>query len=53
MAVYEYKCKHCGKVFEVTCHMSEREAKATCPKCGSTDVGQVFSSFSCAPPPKY
>jgi putative FmdB family regulatory protein len=54
MAVYEFKCKKCGKVFEVTCHMDEREKKAVCPGCGSRKVETVFTpSFASPPPPKY
>jgi putative FmdB family regulatory protein len=53
MPVYEYKCSNCGKVFEITCHLSEREQLAVCPDCGSKQVAPVFSSFSSPPPPRY
>jgi putative FmdB family regulatory protein len=53
MPVYQFRCKDCGKTFEVTCHLSERDEQAVCPDCGSRDVEPVFSSFTCAPPPKW
>lgn len=34
MAVYEYRCRGCGKVFELLRPMSEADAPAKCPKCG-------------------
>ena len=36
MVAYDFKCKKCGKQFEITCHMDERKDKAVCPKCGSS-----------------
>ncbi len=54
MAVYEFTCKKCGKEFEVSCHMDERDAQAVCPKCGSHKVSQKLSAaFSSPRPPKY
>ena len=53
MPVYQYKCKACGKVFEITCHLSERDELAVCPDCGGKDVTPVFSTFGSPPPPKY
>ena len=36
MPTYEYKCKKCGKKFELVMSMSEHESKrAACPKCKS------------------
>jgi putative FmdB family regulatory protein len=53
MPVYEYKCSNCGKVFEITCHLRERDQLAVCPGCGSKKVEPVFSSFSSPPPPRF
>jgi putative FmdB family regulatory protein len=54
MVTYDFKCKKCGKKFEITCHMDERETKAVCPKCGSKKVEQKLSAaFSSPRPPKY
>jgi putative FmdB family regulatory protein len=50
MPVYQYRCKACGKLFEITCHLSERDEVAVCPDCGGREVEQVFSSFTCAAP---
>jgi putative FmdB family regulatory protein len=51
MAVYEFTCKKCGRSFEVTCHMDDREAKAVCPKCGSRKVVQKLTAAFLSPPP--
>jgi putative FmdB family regulatory protein len=53
MPVYQYKCKSCGKVFEISCHLSEREQLAVCPGCGGKEVEQVFSTFTSPPPSKW
>jgi putative FmdB family regulatory protein len=54
MAVYDFRCTKCGKKFEVTCHIAEREAKAVCPKCGSHQVElKLSAAFSSPPPDKY
>jgi putative FmdB family regulatory protein len=53
MPVYQYKCKSCGKLFEITCHLDEREELAVCPDCGGKDVEPVFSAFTSPPPSKW
>ena len=53
MPVYEYRCTSCGKLFEINCHLSEREQLAVCPQCSSREVQPVFSSFTTAPPAKW
>jgi putative FmdB family regulatory protein len=53
MPVYEYRCQGCGKRFEITAHLAERDKLAICPKCHSKKVEVVISSFTCAPPRKY
>ncbi|HIH96217.1 MAG TPA: zinc ribbon domain-containing protein [Thermoplasmata archaeon] len=40
---YDYKCKECGKVFEVFRHFSEMDEEVNCPTCGSTQTERVFS----------
>jgi putative FmdB family regulatory protein len=52
MPTYEFKCKDCGEDFEVVCHMSEREEKMVCPKCGSRDVTSVLTAAFGSPTPK-
>ena len=53
MPTYEYRCSKCGKRFEVTCRLEQRDKLAVCPKCKSAKVKAVFSSFTCAAPRKY
>jgi putative FmdB family regulatory protein len=46
MPTYEYRCKKCGKQFEVTLRIERHErTKPKCPKCGSRSNEQLFSSF--------
>jgi len=46
MPTYEYKCKKCGKKFELVMSMSEHESKrAACPKCKSRTLERVYSGF--------
>jgi len=35
MPTYDYKCKACGKVFEVFRRFSELDKPVSCPDCGS------------------
>ena len=42
MPTYQYRCEKCGKTFERTETISERESgKSKCPKCGSEKVTVV------------
>ncbi len=45
MALYDFVCRECGHVFEVFARGFIREEQKECPKCGSGDVRQKFSSF--------
>ena len=50
MPKYEYKCRKCGRSFELILTMSEhaRKGKAKtvkCPKCDSNQVYQLVSSI--------
>ncbi len=44
---YEYRCRECDETFEVTATVAEKAAGLSpeCPKCGSSNVSQVFSGF--------
>ncbi len=44
MPIYEYKCKVCGKEFEVLV-LSDKEP-VHCPACGSKEVERMISAFS-------
>ena len=46
MPVYEYLCDKCGEAFDVMTSLSERDAKAVCPSCGSRDVTRKFGVFT-------
>jgi len=43
MPTYDYKCKECGKVFEVFLRFSELDDQVNCPNCGSEKTERVFS----------
>ena len=43
MPAYDYKCKECGKVFEVFRRFSELDEEVNCPDCGSEKTERVFS----------
>ena len=40
MPVYDYKCNHCGRRFELVTTISKRD-EAKCPECGG-DVSRVY-----------
>ena len=46
MPIYPFKCDECGYEFSVICKMNERDAHATCEKCGSRKVTQVVSDLN-------
>ena len=35
MSTYDYKCRECGKVFEIFRRFSELDEQMNCPNCGS------------------
>ena len=43
--IYEFRCHGCGRRFEVYATLKEKEAGLSprCPRCGSADVGRVFT----------
>lgn len=45
MPVYEYRCRKCGKEYEIRASMSEyaRGLKTVCPECGSEESERVIS----------
>ncbi|MGI6621474.1 MAG: FmdB family zinc ribbon protein [Bacillota bacterium] len=43
MPIFEYKCKHCGKVFE--CLVRKHDIPA-CPDCGTQDLTKLMSRFA-------
>ncbi len=49
MPTYEYQCKKCKTKIEVEATVEEKSKglKVKCPKCGSEETEQIFSSFCC------
>ncbi len=50
MPTYEYFCKRCKKGFEMLLSMAEhdrmkKKQNQKCPKCGSSKVEQLITSF--------
>ncbi|MBI4744106.1 MAG: zinc ribbon domain-containing protein [Actinobacteria bacterium] len=46
MPVYEYKCKACGKVFDVLTSFNNLDKKAACEFCGSKRTVKLISGFA-------
>lgn len=46
MPVYEYRCNHCGQVFEKMVRWSEADRLPECPACLSDDTRKQISSFA-------
>jgi putative FmdB family regulatory protein len=44
MPTYDYKCKECGKVFEVLHRFSDYDKEIKCPNCGSDKTERIFSA---------
>ena len=48
MPVYQYHCRSCGHDFQHTEPLREHgHTRTACPKCKSTQVGQVLTPFLC------
>ncbi len=46
MPVYEFRCEKCNKKFSLTISLAEYEkGNFRCPKCKSTRVKQLITSF--------
>ena len=43
MPTYGYKCKECGRVFEVFRRFSDYDKEIKCPNCGSDKAERTFS----------
>jgi putative FmdB family regulatory protein len=46
MPIYEFRCKHCGNVFEYLCIHSDGKNAVTCPSCGEKESEKLLSAFS-------
>jgi putative FmdB family regulatory protein len=45
MATYDFVCRSCANEYELYVPGFVKDQDKVCPKCGSTDVRQKFSSF--------
>jgi len=45
MPIYEFKCKHCGHVFEELFFSLREEREVCCPSCQSKDTEKLMSLF--------
>ncbi len=47
MPTYEYVCTKCGERIEIRATIAEKTKglSVTCPKCGSSEVSQVFGAL--------
>ncbi|MGE5849459.1 MAG: FmdB family zinc ribbon protein [Candidatus Methylomirabilota bacterium] len=46
MPLFEYRCQECGQVFEVFVHRVSRTAVMACPRCRTTNVERLWSTFA-------
>jgi putative FmdB family regulatory protein len=46
MPIFEYQCQTCWHVFEVITLRVGRGKTVRCPKCGSSEVDRLLSSFA-------
>lgn len=46
MPLYEYRCRKCGKSFEMLRRMSDADRELECPECLSTEVERLLSTFA-------
>jgi putative FmdB family regulatory protein len=46
MPIYEFRCKDCGKKFEVKLSVSKAGEKQGCPICKSSNTIRSFSTVS-------
>ena len=46
MPIYEYRCTSCGHQFSRLQQMGAGSESVACPKCESTEVERLLSSFA-------
>ena len=46
MPCYEWQCKSCRELFEITCPAADREASQDCPHCGSRRTQRVYTGVT-------
>ena len=45
MPIYSYKCKDCGKIFDLLLGVTREKTELKCKKCGSKNIEKQFSTF--------
>ena len=46
MPIYEYLCESCSEKFSLLQSINSSENNTKCPKCSSTHVKKIISSFA-------
>ncbi len=46
MPLYEYRCRECGKTFELLRRMQDADRDLVCPECESKAVERLLSTFA-------
>ncbi len=46
MPLYEYRCRTCGKTFEMLRRMQDADRDLECPECRSAEVERKLSTFA-------
>ncbi len=46
MPLYEYRCRVCGKTFELLRRMQDADRDLECPDCRSREVDRQLSTFA-------
>jgi putative FmdB family regulatory protein len=46
MPLYEYRCRKCGKQFELLRRMADADRDLVCPECRSEEVERLLSTFA-------
>jgi putative FmdB family regulatory protein len=46
MPMYEYRCRKCGKSFEMLRRMQDADRDSKCPECRSEEVERLLSTFA-------
>ncbi|MBI5353641.1 MAG: zinc ribbon domain-containing protein [Chloroflexi bacterium] len=46
MPLYDFQCKECGEIFEVTLRFSEADRIPACPKCESKNTKKQLSKIA-------
>ena len=62
MPIYEYICMECDEKFALLQSFYPPEKETSCPKCSSSKIKKIVSTFSCSsgdntesspPPPRF